>query len=225
VIKKVVQIKETLAKRYGVKSFDNRKDPLSELIFTVLSQNTTDINRDRAYESLKRSYPTWEDVAKTSSAKLASTIKVGGLAKIKAVRILKMLRDIKNTHGHLNLGFLNDWTDNRIRDYLMKINGVGPKTAACVLAFSLSRNVMPVDTHVRRVSTRLGILPAKTSDRTAHEYFGKFMEFICLYQFHLNLIEHGRKVCRARKPLCDKCFLKRSCNYYSEKNDKGRTED
>ncbi len=221
---KVVRIEKTLTKKYGIKPFDNKKDPLSELIFTVLSQNTTDINRDRAFRSLKKRFSTWEDVAKTTPAKLAAAIKAGGLAKIKAVRILKMLRDIKNTHSHLNLDFLHNWNDDRIRGYLLKIDGVGPKTAACVLAFSLGRNIMPVDTHVRRVSSRLGILPAKMSDRTAHEYFCQFIEFVSLYQFHLNLIEHGRKVCRARKPLCVKCFLKRSCSYYSKRNDSRRTE-
>ena len=212
---KVVRIDKILAKEYGVKVFNKGKDPLTELIFTTLSQNTNDLNRDRAFESLKQSFPTWDDAANTTPTKLMSAIKVGGLAKIKAARILKMLRSIKKSHGKIDLDFLHKLTDDQVRDYLIKIEGVGPKTVACVLAFSLGRDVMPVDTHVRRVSARLGILPEKLSDLAAHEYFLQFKGLVSLYQLHLNLINHGRKICRARKPVCDNCSFTQLCDYFS----------
>jgi endonuclease-3 len=216
-VNKVVLVDKRLAKRYGKKVFREGKDPLTELIFTILSQNTSDGNRDKAYESLKRHYPTWADVAKTTPARLAGAIQTGGLSKIKADRILKMLKAIKKTHGQLNLDFLYDRSNEEVAQYLHNINGVGPKTIACVLAFSLGRDIMPVDTHVHRVSIRLGILPAGLSAEAAHEYFLKFRGKVSLYQFHLNLIEHGRKICRARNPRCESCFLNDKCDYYSQK--------
>lgn len=223
-IKKVVRIDEILTQDYGLKSVSNGKDPLTELVFTVLSQNTNDLNRDRAFESMRQMFPTWEDLVNTTPAKLASAIKVGGLAKIKAARILKMLKYVNKTYNKLNLDFLKEWSDNRVRDFLLNIDGVGPKTAACVLVFSLGRDVMPVDTHVRRVSSRLGILPLKISDSAAHDYFLEFKNKVSLYQLHLNLIQHGRKICRARKPLCKKCSLGRSCAYYSNNGKSRRFE-
>ena len=214
-IKKVVRIDEILTQDYGLKSVSNGKDPLTELVFTVLSQNTNDLNRDRAFEAMRQMFPTWEDVVNTTPVKLASAIKVGGLAKIKAARILKMLKYVNKTYNKLNLDFLKEWSVNRGRDFLLNIDGVGPTTAACVLVFSLGRDVMPVDTHVRRVSSRLGILPLKISDSAAHDYFLEFKNQVSLYQLHLNLIRHGRRICRARKPLCKECSLRRSCAYYS----------
>jgi len=213
---KVVQIDKSLGQKYGGKAFKNDKDPLTELIFTVLSQNTSDVNRDRAFKSLRTSFSTWDDVANTTNSKLMSAIKVGGLAKTKAARILKMLRDIKKSQGILNLDFLSNQTDEQVNDYLQDINGVGPKTAACVLAFSLGRDVMPVDTHVRRVSERLGILPLGLSDLEAHRYFLDYKGMVSLYQFHLNLIQHGRQICHARKPKCEDCLLTKSCGYFSD---------
>ena len=212
---KIVRIDKSLAQKYGGKAFKNGKDPLTELIFTVLSQNTSDVNRDRAFKSLKTKFPTWDDTANTTITELMSSIKTGGLAKTKATRILKMLRDIKKSQGKLNLGFLSNLTDEQVNDYLQDIDGVGPKTAACVLAFSLGRDVMPVDTHVRRVSERLGILPMSLSDLEAHRYFLDFRGMVSLYQLHLNLIQHGRQICRARKPICEACFLTKSCGYFS----------
>jgi len=204
-----------LAKSYGEKTFKTGPDPLTELIRTVLSQNTNDKNRDRAFNSMKEYFPNWQDILESSPAKLAKAINVGGLAKIKSARILKLLQSIKDAHGELNLDFLSEWPDDKAREYLLKIDGVGPKTAACVLAFSLGRHIMPVDTHVHRISTRLGIIPPKMSAELAHEYLLEFKDIVSLYQLHLNLIDHGRQVCRARNPQCAKCILKRLCKYYS----------
>jgi endonuclease-3 len=215
-VKKVVRTDELLEKEYGKKSFGRGPDPLLELILTVLSQNTSDVNRDRAFRSLQNRFPTWEDVLNVTPAKLASAIRIGGLARVKSGRILKLLRSIQKQHGSLDLNFLHNWPDDQVRDYLLAIDGVGPKTAACVLAFSLGRNVMPVDTHVYRVSKRLGIIPDDMTVEAAHDFFLGFDGTVSLYQFHLNLIEHGRKICRARKPLCDECGLRRLCRYYKK---------
>ncbi|RKX17871.1 MAG: endonuclease III, partial [Candidatus Zixiibacteriota bacterium] len=199
---------------YGKKPYSQGPDPLTELILTVLSQNTSDINRNRAFKSLKEHFPTWEDVLNTSPAKLSSAISIGGLAKIKSWRIIKLLKSIQKSHGRLDLDFLHNWPDKKVKDYLLGIDGIGPKTAACVLVFSLGRNVMPVDTHVYRVSKRLGIIPGNTTAEAAHDFFIRFDGTVSLYQFHLNIIEHGRKICQARKPRCNECSLKRLCRYY-----------
>jgi len=214
-MKKVIRVDELLANNYGEKAFKPGPDPLTELVLTVLSQNTNDNNRDKAFKSMKGLFPRWTDVLMTTPAKLAGAIKVGGLAKIKSARIMKLLKAIKDTHGELSLDFLNEWPDNDVREYLLKIDGVGPKTAACMMAFALGREVMPVDTHVHRVATRLGIIPPKMTAESAHGYFLDFKDAVSLYQLHLNLIAHGRQVCRARNPQCAKCDLKRLCKYYA----------
>ena len=215
---KAAEIDRLLAEEYGKRTFSGGKDPLSELIFTILSQNTNDLNRDRAFKSLKAAFPDWDDVAVADAGHLAEAIRVGGLADTKARRILKLLKNIKKVHGKLNLDFLQEWPDEKISDYLLQIDGVGPKTVACVLAFSLGRDVMPVDTHVRRVSERLGILPRRLSDRAAHDYFLKLRGVVSLYRFHLNLIRHGRRVCRAQKPRCRACVVSGLCDYAERAN-------
>jgi endonuclease-3 len=125
-----------------------------------------------------------------------------------------LLKEVRNLQGDYNLSCLADWPDDRIRQYLLNIDGVGPKTSACVMAFSLERNVMPVDTHVYRVSQRLGLLPVKTSVAAAHEYYNGFKDSLSLYQLHLNMVAHGRNVCHARKPQCTDCSLKLMCDHY-----------
>lgn len=215
-MKKATRVDEVLAELYGKKNFKKKTDPLTELVTTVLSQNTSDTNRDRAFAGLREKFPDWGDVLCVSRNQLASAIKVGGLANIKAARILKMLKSIKEMHSELSLDFLSDWPDDEVREYLLKIDGVGPKTAACVLAFALGRDVMPVDTHVHRVSSRLGLIPQEMNAETAHDFFLVFRGTVDLYQFHLNMINHGRKVCKARKPLCGSCKLRRLCRFYDQ---------
>ena len=127
-----------------------------------------------------------------------------------------MLKSLQKANGELKLDFLESKADEQIREYLLNIDGVGPKTAACVLAFSLGRDVMPVDTHVHRVSSRLGLIPPKMSAEQAHDYFLGLRGTISLYQFHLNLIAHGRQVCKAQRPQCEKCALKKLCDYYAQ---------
>lgn len=214
-LKKAVRLDKILAERYGKKKFSGGTDPLTELVLTVLSQNTNDTNRDRAFTAMKEQFPSWEDVIEAGHRKLASAIKVGGLADTKSRRIIKMLKAIRQTHGELSLDFLSKLPDDEISDYLLKIDGVGPKTVACVLAFAIGRDVMPVDTHVHRVSKRLGLIPETMNAEKAHDYFKQFKGTVSLYQFHLNLIAHGRTLCKAQKPLCGKCDLRRLCKYYA----------
>ncbi len=214
-MKKITRLDELLAKRYGEKIYSNITDPLTELVLTVLSQNTNDVNRDRAFSAMKEKYPEWQDVLNAGPSDLAEVIKVGGLADTKSRRIIKMLKSIEDRHGRLDLGFFDSWPDDEISDYLLNIDGVGPKTVACVLAFALGRDVMPVDTHVHRVSKRLGLIPESMNAEKAHGFFKEFKGTVSLYQFHLNLIAHGRTLCKARKPLCSECALKRLCKYYA----------
>jgi len=215
-IKKIIKIDQMLAREYGHKRYTGGTDPLTELIRTVLSQNTSDMNRDRAFAALKKTFPRWEDIAEASTRKIALTIKVAGLAKIRGIRIIKLLKKIHDINGEYNLDNLRDWPDENVRQFLLDLKGVGPKTAACVMAFSLGRNVMPVDTHVYRVFQRLGILPAKISIKAAHDYFVGLNDSLSLYQLHLNLIAHGRNVCHARKPACFDCAIGRYCDYYKK---------
>lgn len=215
-LKKVVRIEQILAECYGRKVFLKTTDPLTELVLTVLSQNTNDVNRDRAFNSMKEKYPDWEDVMNSSQRQLAAAIRVGGLADTKSRRIIKMLKSIKAEHGNLNLNFFENWPDDKISEYLLDIDGVGPKTVACVLAFAMGRDVMPVDTHVHRVSKRLALISPGMSAEKAHDFFRQLKGIVSLYQFHLNLITHGRTLCKAQKPLCAECKLRRLCKHYAE---------
>ncbi len=208
----VEKIDRLLADLYGKKIFRSGPDPLTELIFTILSQNTNDNNRDRAFAALKAAFPRWEDVAAAPTRAVAKSIKSAGLAEIRARRIKAVLRRLKK-HGGYSLDFIRDWPDESVVEFLTSLDGVGRKTAACVMAFSLGRNVMPVDTHVFRVAGRIGILPKGISPEKAHDYFGRFANRLSLYQFHLNLIAHGRAVCRSRNPLCRTCRLLDMCAY------------
>jgi endonuclease-3 len=213
---RIVAIDRLLVEKYGKKIFKGGTDPLTELVRTILSQNTNDTNRDRAFKSLKMSFPDWHRLADAPAAEIAASIKVAGLAEIRAARILKLLKAIYRERHEYSLDFLSSWPDNDIKNYLLRLEGIGPKTAACVMAFSLGRNVMPVDTHVYRVSRRLGIIPSEMNVNAAHEYFAKMSNVISLYQFHLNLIAHGRLVCHSQKPACGGCFLRDYCNFYRQ---------
>jgi endonuclease-3 len=203
-----------LAKTYGTKVQHRHTDPTSELILTVLSQNTNDTNRDRAYKTLKARFPTWADIAAARPSQIARAIEIGGLSEIKSKRIKKILAQIGERSSDYSLSFLEKMSDQEIWDYLMSFVGVGPKTAACVLLFSLGRSTMPVDTHVHRVGQRLGLIPEGYSAEKAHEWFLNLDLPLNVYQLHLNLIAHGRTLCRPRNPKCPECPLTRYCLYY-----------
>lgn len=186
-------------------------DPVDELIQTILSQNTSDYNTARAFASLKQRFPAWDMVIEADTADVADAIRTGGLANTKAPRIQRVLREIYAERGDFDLDFLRDMPAPAVLAWLTRFHGVGPKTAACVALFSLKLPVMPVDTHVHRVAGRLGLLPSGISADRAHGQLEQDMDADGVYDAHLLLIEHGRRVCRARAPRCDVCVLNDIC--------------
>jgi len=200
-----------LGRQYGQVRPPRRWDPISELVYTVLSQNTSDQNSHRAFESLRAAYPTWEAVLEAHPEELAKAIWTGGLARIKAPRIQAILRAIAEKRGSLDLAFLGDMPVPDAKAWLRQLPGVGPKTAGCVLLFSLGKAAMVVDTHVYRVARRLGLLPTWCSPDQAHEALEALVPLEWYLPFHIYLITHGRRVCKAQRPRCAACVLEDGC--------------
>lgn len=188
---------------------------IDELIATVLSQHTSDTNSDRAFTQLKTRFPSWEQVADAPVEQVASAIRCGGIADQKARRIQQILAAIEKREGSLNLGRLHKLDDAAAETYLLALPGVGPKTAACVLAFSMGRPAFPVDTHVRRVAVRLGWIPANTTADQAHRILAPRVPPDIRCDLHVAMITHGRAVCRAQQPRCGTCVLRDLCAYAS----------
>jgi endonuclease-3 len=211
VIDTVREAHRRLAKRFGPLDPPRRLDPLEELILTVLSQNTSDVNRDRAYASLTERFPTWQRVLDADPLDVADAIRPGGLANTKAPRIQAILRAIEEHEGALDLSLLDRMSDDEVRAYLEALPGVGPKTAACVLAFSLERPALPVDTHVYRVAQRLGWLPPKTTAGAAHGVLERLVPPKLRVTMHVGLIRLGRQICKPGRPRCEECPLQDLC--------------
>jgi len=207
------QVHQRLLDFYGRPVWRNPLPPVDELISTILSQNTNDLNRDRAFESLRRHFPTWEQVRDASPEEVRDAIRPAGLANQKAPRIQQVLQAISGERGSLELDFLADLPLEEARAWLMKFKGVGPKTAAIVLLFSLGRPAFPVDTHIYRVTGRIGLLPDRMTVEAAHTHLEKLLPPETYYAVHLNLIRLGREVCAARKPACPRCPLRSLCKY------------
>jgi endonuclease-3 len=188
---------------------------LDELISTILSQNTNDANRDRAYTILRQRFPTWEAVRDAETEQVIEAIRPAGLANQKGPRIQAILRAITAELGSLDLSFLNQLSTQEARAWLMKFNGVGPKTAAIVLQFSLGKPAFPVDTHIHRVAGRLGLRPANMNADQAHIHLAALLPPETYYAAHLNLIRLGREICQARSPHCPTCPLTGLCEYYT----------
>ena len=205
---------ELLLEHYGEPTWRNPLPPLDELVSTILSQNTNDTNRDRAFDALRAKFPTWEVVRDAPPEQVVEAIRPAGLANQKGPRIQAVLRAITAERGALDLEFLKALPVEEARAWLTKFNGVGPKTAAIVLLFSLNRPAFPVDTHVHRVTGRLGLRPEKMSADECHTYFESLLPPETYSAAHLNLIRHGREVCHARHPECERCVLQRVCAYY-----------
>jgi endonuclease-3 len=212
---KVRAVHQRLVATYGQRTVSPGGDPLDELIGTILSQNTSDINSGRAYEQLKAMYPTWEEVLDASEDELYEVIKPAGLGRIKAPRIQNTLREVLKRRGELRLDFLDDLALNESKRWLTSLDGIGPKTAACVLLFALGKPALPVDTHVHRVSRRLGLIGPKVGADQAHALLEATLPPEAIYEFHIDMILHGRQVCHAQRPRCGKCVLRDLCDYYA----------
>jgi endonuclease-3 len=208
------RVYDRLLALYGLPEWRHPLPAVDELVSTILSQNTSDINRDRAFTRLRARFPDWAEAVRAPVEDIIALIRPAGLANLKAPRIQQILRLILEERGELNLDFLREWPVEEARAWLTKFNGVGPKTASIVLLFSLGRPAFPVDTHVHRVTGRLGLRPAKLSAEKCHAYFEAVFAPETFGAAHLNLIRHGREVCHARRPDCAGCGLKRLCPYY-----------
>ena len=207
------KIAPLLEEKYGRKHW-KRHDGMDELISCILSQSTTDANRDRGFEALKAQYPTWEQVHHAPEGELVETIRPAGLANSKAPYIQGSLEGIFEERGEYNIDFIEDMPVEEAKDWLQKLPGVGPKTAAIVLCFGYNRPAFPVDTHVHRVGKRIGLLPPKISANKAHEHMEQIVPPEEYYAFHLQLIYHGRAICKARSPKCEECPIQQYCDYY-----------
>ncbi|BCW96342.1 MAG: endonuclease III [Fimbriimonadales bacterium] len=202
-----------LEQLYGVPEWQPRQNPLEELIHCILSQHTSDANSFRAYRLLRERYPDWEAVARAPVEELAETIRSGGLANQKAPRIQAVLRAIKAARGDYTLDWMRDAPTDAARQFLLSLPGIGPKCAAIVLCFALGRPVIPVDTHVFRVSWRLGLIPKAIGEAKAHDALEAMIPEPLVYRFHVALIQHGRAVCKAQNPRCAQCPLQDLCAY------------
>ncbi len=211
--RKIVRVHELLEGAYGVRRRPPGDDPLDELIGTILSQNTSDVNSGRAFEALKAAFPAWEAAMRAPVPRIAAAIRSAGLANIKAPRIRAVLRAIWEEQGHLDITWLRRRPPEEVRAWLGRFPGIGPKTVACVMLFSLGQPAFPVDTHVFRVGRRLGILDGASRPETAPAAFEAAVPPSHYYCLHVNMIRHGRQVCTALRPRCPACPLRRVCDF------------
>jgi len=213
--KKARAIDSALTRIYGRHEVEYEENPIDTLVETILSQNTTDKNSHQAYRSLRVSYPRWEKMLGADPHEVARIIRSGGLADIKARRILDALRFIEAERGKLDLDFLRNMAPSEADSWLARMKGVGPKTRSIVLLFSLRMPAFPVDTHIHRVTRRLGLIGPKTDRESAQDELALLVREEEFYNFHINLIEHGRAICQARKPKCELCKISRFCDYFA----------
>jgi len=206
-------IVQRLSVLYGEPELRTHGDPMTELILTILSQNTSDGNSGRAFMRLIAKFPAWEALLAADPAEIEDAISVGGLAKVKTPRIKRVLEDVWWQRSSFDLAFLGEMPLDEAKEWLRALPGVGPKTAACVLMFALGRPALPVDTHVHRVSQRLGLVPNKTTAEKSHDLLEAQLEPDEVYPFHISLIKHGRRICHAQRPKCDQCPLLDGCPF------------
>lgn len=205
------EVNERLLAFHGAPERDRTHDPLVELVQTILSQNTSDVNAERAYASLRARLGGWDSIAQAPMGEIADAIRLGGLAQVKAPRIKQVLKQIQADRGEISLEFLRSWQTAAVRAYLVSLPGVGLKTAACVLLFSLDKAAIPVDTHVHRVSGRLGLIGPRTNAEDAEGILEALLPPEQYFAFHMNLIRHGRQICKAPRPRCERCPLADLC--------------
>jgi endonuclease-3 len=205
------EVNARLSASYGPPPPLQPQDPLSELIATILSQHTSDLNTERAFRALLERFGDLEAVRAAPVGAIEAAIRSGGLARVKAPRIKRVLEQLKAERGDLSLDFLAGMDLAEARRYLMGLGGVGPKTAACVLLFACGRPAIPVDTHVHRVSRRFGLIGPRTGADQAHARLEAIVPPDEAYRFHVNLIRHGRQICKAQRPRCEICPLEDIC--------------
>jgi endonuclease-3 len=204
---------ELLTTYYGPRRLHGTRDPLDELVLTILSQNTSDRNSGRAFRLLKQRYPDYQAVLEAPTAELYEVIKPAGLGNIKAPRIQAVLAEILGRCGALDLGVLSNLPMAEAKTWLTSLPGIGPKTAACVLCFACGMPALPVDTHVHRVALRLGLIAPRVSADAAHDLLERALPPEEVYSFHVNMILHGRQICHALRPECPRCPLAEICDY------------
>lgn len=213
----ITTIVSRLEAEHGRARRRRRLAPLDELVACILSQHTSDVTSLRAFTALKQRYPTWPAVLAAPQHRLAETIRGGGLAKQKAPRVQAVLREVQRRDRRFTLDFLKHMHTPRARRWLMELPGIGPKCAAIVLCFAMGRPVLPVDTHVFRVSWRLGLVDRAVGEARAHDRLQAIVPRNLVFRFHVALIRHGRAVCKAQRPRCAACVLRRGCRYYRQK--------
>lgn len=219
----VVLLHERLCERFGEPRPESHQPPLDELVFTILSQNTTDTNRDRAWTSLWKCFDSWEQIAAARVDTIAAAIKVGGLHKVKAKRIKEILRQIEKERGDLDLDGLDDLGIDEARKELARYKGVGDKSINCILLFSLGLPAFPVDTHVHRIFRRLGVLETKDLGKANRDAQALVPDEIA-YPLHMNVIRYGREVCHAQRPNCQDCNIVDLCGYEPKNLDRKKPD-
>jgi endonuclease-3 len=211
-----LEVFRLLRQKYGDPSWRTSLPILDELVSTILSQNTNDINRDRAFSRLKKRFDAWEKVRDAQEEQVIEAIRPAGLANQKGPRIQDILQEITAERGSLDLEFLRTIPDSEALEWLKKFKGVGPKTASIVLLFSLDKPAFPVDTHIFRVTGRVGLRPSNMSADKAHIYLAEIFPPRTYKAAHLNIIRLGREVCHPRQPECEVCVLQSLCDYYQK---------
>ena len=209
-------ISEALENLFGIPTREGAGDVLECLILTILSQNTTDVSRDKGYAVLKDRFPTWEDVLNADGKAIEAAIRIVGLGEQKSRTIKNFLTWLKTEYGELSLEFMHDMETEEALEFLCQHKGIGIKTASVTLSFACCREVFPVDTHILRISKRLGLIPPNCSAEKAHQLLPPIVPKNKAYPFHINLIYFGRRICDARKPLCERCPLTEHCLYFRE---------
>ena len=208
---KAADVMSQLGGEYGPEEWVPRYNPAEELVYTILSQHTSDINSERAFLNLMSVFGTLESIADAPEDEIEVAIRSGGLSKQKSVRIKQVLNIVRDDVGSFDLSFLGEMPLDDAKAWLKDLPGVGPKTAAIILCFSLGMPAMPVDTHIYRVSQRLGLIGKKVSADKAHDILEPMVEPEDVFAFHLYLIKHGRQVCKAQRPRCTECVLAWGC--------------
>ncbi len=205
------RVMEALAPEYGPIEWAPRYDPASELVYTILSQHTSDLNSGRAFDSLMATFDSLEAIADAPVEAIEEAIRMGGLARQKAPRIKAVLQQVRQEVGSFDLSFLAEMPLDEAKAWLKRLNGIGPKTAAIILCFSLGLPAMPVDTHIFRVARRLGLIGPKVNADKAHDILEPMVRPEDVFPFHMYLIRHGRQVCKAQRPRCGQCVLAQRC--------------